>query len=83
MIHRLLSVIYIVYCFEVGLFLILFPWFGIWENNVLIHRFPILKVMVTSGYMKGAITGLGVSNLVLGVLEIANFRQRRPAHPID
>lgn len=83
MINRLLSIIYIIYCFEVGIFLILFPWFGIWDNNVIIHRFPIIKTLVLNGYTKGAITGLGLSNLVLGALEIVQLRKRHQERPAE
>jgi hypothetical protein len=79
-INRLLSVIYIVFCFEVGIFLILFPWFTVWENNVIVHRYPLIKEVVLNGYVRGAITGLGISNLILGVLEVVQFRKDLRSH---
>ena len=79
MINRLLSVVFIIYCFEVGIFLVLLPWFSIWENNVLLHRYPIIRSIALNGYTRGAVTGLGLSNIVLGIMEIVQFRKTRQA----
>jgi hypothetical protein len=79
LINRLLSVVFIIYCFEVGIFLVLLPWFSIWENNVLVHRYPMIRSIALNGYTRGAVTGLGLSNIVLGVLEIVQFRKTRQA----
>ena len=79
MINRLLSIVFIVYCFEVGVFLVILPWFSIWENNVLVQRYSLIRSIALNGYTRGAVTGLGLSNLVLGVLEIIQFRKSRQA----
>ena len=79
MINRLLSVVFIIYCFEVGIFLVLLPWFSIWESNVLLHRYPIIRSIALNGYTRGAVTGLGLSNIVLGIMEIVQFRKTRQA----
>lgn len=77
MINRLLSVVFIIYCFEVGIFLVLLPWNSIWENNLLVHRYALIRSIALNGYTRGAVTGLGLSNLVLGILEIGQFRKFR------
>jgi hypothetical protein len=81
LLSRLLSVVFIIYCFEVGIFLVLLPWFSVWENNLLVHRYALIRSIALNGYAKGAVTGLGLSNLVLGVLEIVQFRKSRQAEP--
>jgi hypothetical protein len=77
MLTRLLNIVYIIYCFEVGIFLVLLPWFHVWENNALIHRYPLLKAITMSGYIRGAVTGLGLANILLGIKELLSIRQRR------
>lgn len=79
MINRLLSVVFIIYCFEVGIFLVLLPWFSIWENNILVHRYPMIRSIALNGYARGAVTGLGLSNIVLGIIEVVQFRKSRQA----
>ena len=34
--NRLLAVAFILFCFEIGLFLVFVPWSGLWEHNVLL-----------------------------------------------
>jgi len=68
-------VLYIVYCLEVGIFLIFLPWLGIWENNYLIFRYPSIRPIVANSYLKGAVLGLGIVNLLIGIQEIAHFRK--------
>ncbi len=74
---RLFHFIYILYFFEVGIFLILLPWFKIWDNNALLHRFPFLKTFALSGYFKGIIIGLGIANILMGIVEVLEIRRRR------
>lgn len=78
---KLTAILFIALCFEVGLLLAIIPWTNYWENNFFLFwltaRFPgtPLATIVQSGYVRGAVTGVGLVNLVLGFLEIANFRQ--------
>ena len=43
--NRLVAVAFILFCFEIGLFLVFVPWSALWEHNVLLaysftlHRF--------------------------------------------
>jgi hypothetical protein len=75
MIHKFLFCIYVLYCFEVGLVLIFFPWMQLWENNWILNLSPQLKVILLNNFFRGAVSGLGVANLVLGVWEVAHFRE--------
>ncbi len=75
MINKALFVIYVLYCLEVGIFLIVFPWLWIWEQNSLLTHFPGLKVVLLNNFFRGAVSGLGVVNLLLGVLEVARFQR--------
>lgn len=80
MLSRLLFGIYVFYCFEVGVFLVIFPWMDYWRENALLFYFPIIRPVVLNDYFRGAVTGLGIANLILGVTEIiAYFTRPRPA----
>lgn len=65
----LISIVY----FEVGVFLILFPWMDLWDHNLVISHFPFLREFFVSYFVRGAVTGLGVADIVLGIVEIGQF----------
>src|SRR5436309_2693213 len=79
---KLTIVFFILICFEIGLLLIVLPWipYPSWSENYLLvlaaekMHWPSLAVVMRSGYLKGAVSGLGILNVLLGVWEIANFK---------
>jgi hypothetical protein len=74
-----MSVIYILYSLEVGLFLLCLPWLGFWENNYLLYLYPSIRSIVTNPFFKGAVLGLGVANIIIGIHEILHFKRFRNA----
>src|SRR5215469_13425336 len=78
---RLTVLFFILICFEIGFLLIYLPWHRSWgENHLLIlaadrFHWPSLIRLMTSGYIRGAVTGLGFLNLMLGGWEIFNFKR--------
>ncbi len=86
MVAKLTVVFFITLCILLGLYLTLLPWvsFGVigdWGDNYLLAfvadktNLPILRQTVASGWARGAVTGLGVLNLLLAFWEIAHFKQ--------
>lgn len=65
-------VLYVLICLEVGLFLMLVPWSTIWERNYFLEAYPELRPWLLSPAFRGAVCGLGLANLYLGVTEILN-----------
>jgi hypothetical protein len=83
---RLSVIFYIILCFEIGIVLTALPWvphgfLGLsdWGNNyflLLASRkvgFGIQR-FIASGWVRGAISGIGILNLGMGVWELVNFR---------
>ena len=68
MVKRLLLVAYFI---EVGLLLVLVPWSPFWERNYFLTEFPALLTIVRNNYLRGAVSGLGVVNLLMGFNELA------------
>jgi hypothetical protein len=68
------QILYILYCLEAGIFLLLLPWMYLWDNNYLVYRYPDLRPLVTNFFVKGAVIGLGIVNLIIGIQEIYRFR---------
>src|SRR2546428_13520817 len=73
---RLFLAVFILLAFEVGLFLVLFPWSSAWENNFFLSGLPSLKELLMSPYLRGAVSGLGLVNVFLGIDEAWHFRER-------
>ncbi|MGH9775669.1 MAG: hypothetical protein ACRD50_12055 [Candidatus Acidiferrales bacterium] len=63
--NRLLGLLLLVLWLLVGWVLIVAPWSGYWESNVILSRFPSLIPVLLNPYFRGAVTGLGVVDAVL------------------
>lgn len=77
MIRRL---VYVAFFLEVGLVLIVLPWSGFWEHNYFAVAWPALQPIMMNNFVRGAVTGLGVVNLVAGFADLATVfaaRDRR------
>ncbi len=74
----ILHILYTIYSLEVGLFLIFFPLMKIWDNNYILYRFPGFRPVVANPFMKGAIFGLGLVNIFIGVQELVHIIRKGP-----
>ena len=66
--------LYVLICLEVGIFLILVPWSAIWERNYFLEAYPALGALVLDPMFRGAVSGLGVANIYLGLHEFIGRR---------
>ncbi|HVC20680.1 MAG TPA: hypothetical protein VNE16_11420 [Vicinamibacterales bacterium] len=56
---------------EMGLLLIAVPWTVFWERNYFTEAVPWLQVLLTNNFVRGAVTGLGLINLYVGLVDLA------------
>jgi hypothetical protein len=54
----------------VGLVLLLAPWTSIWESNWLVRPNPALCSFLLSGFTRGAVSGLGLVNLLVAIADL-------------
>jgi hypothetical protein len=88
---KLTILFFILICFEIGILLVILPWIPSpsWSENYLLvlaadkAHWPWLALAMKSGYARGAVTGLGVLNILLGVWEIVNFKKTAHAFQSD
>ncbi|MGH9393100.1 MAG: hypothetical protein ACRD1E_02945 [Terriglobales bacterium] len=63
---------------EVGLLLLILPWTALWTRSPWLLAWhpnhPALVQTLLSGYLRGAVSGLGLLNLWNAASEIAPFR---------
>lgn len=73
---RLLThIFFILFCLEIGLVLVVLPWTFFWDNNLLFHLTPAWEPFWFSTYLRGAVSGIGIVNLWIGLGEIWNLRR--------
>lgn len=66
---------------EIGLLLAVIPWLGFWDRNYFAQALPAIGAVITSGYVRGAVSGLGLVNIYLGLAELVNAVTARPVPP--
>lgn len=74
--HRLLRICFAVFTFEIGLFLLIFPWRDSWTFNYFQGSSAFLESIWDDPYFRGAISGLGLVNVYLAVLEFLRAFRR-------
>jgi hypothetical protein len=85
---KLSVIFYIILCLEIGIVLTLLPWIpqgtlGLsdWGNNYFLlyaarkTGMHALQTVVASGWIRGAVTGVGLLNIGIAFWEIFHFRQ--------
>ena len=84
---RLSVIFYSILCLEIGIVLTVLPWvphgwLGLsdWGSNYFLllaaHKTGYgVQRFVASGWVRGAVSGIGILNLGMGVWELINFRQ--------
>jgi hypothetical protein len=72
--NRLTRALVLLLWFDVGVLLALIPWSNLWESNYFLSRYPSLMPYLLNAYVRGAITGLGLADMVMA----AESLLRRP-----
>jgi hypothetical protein len=62
--------VYVAFFLEVGLLLIVLPWSTFWERNYFAVEWTLVRALVTNNFVRGAVSGLGVVNVVAGFVEL-------------
>lgn len=69
------SIVFIVFCAEIGLFLLIYPWTDLWGENVVLKMAPQWTEVWFSGYFRGLLSGVGILNVYIAVCEIVRLRR--------
>jgi len=73
--HVAAALIFIVFCMELGMFLVIFPWSAFWDRSFFFSLAPEGRLYWDNTYLRGAVSGLGIVNVYIALVEI--FRLRR------
>ena len=65
--HRIYRALLVVLAFEMGALLLYLPWSLYWEQNYFLSHFPSLLPIVLHPTFRGAVSGVGVLDILLAV----------------
>ena len=68
---------------EVGLLLLVLPWSAFWTRNYFAQEWPVLGALVTNNFVRGAVSGLGLVNLLAGLAELVPVFAVRSRHDVS
>ena len=78
--HWLLLLCFALFSFEIGIFLVVFPWMDNWSLNYFPGAFPRIEDLWEEPALKGALSGLGVVNIYVAILQLLRlFRRSNPS----
>src|SRR4051794_2098423 len=71
---KLAAVMAAIFCFEVGVFLLVYPWVSNWDVNGAF--FPVwARPIWTSSWLRGAVSGIGILDIYISFVEVFRFRR--------
>ena len=65
--NRVFRALLVVVCFEMGALLLYLPWSAFWEQNFFLNHFPSLICIVFHPSFRGAVSGIGVLDILLAL----------------
>ena len=74
-IRRVWLVVFVLFFLEIGIILTWCPWTKIWTQNSILMSFPTVRSFLMKNFVRGAISGVGLVNLWMGVAEAVRYRE--------
>ncbi len=72
---RVRALLFVTLCATFGVLLLILPWTPRWTDNPLLLSSPELRDLVSSGFVRGLASGLGLLNLWLGFREAILYHE--------
>jgi hypothetical protein len=73
--QKVSAVVFIMFCLEMGMYLLIVPWTDSWDTNYFSGLLPQIRNPWGSLYVRGAVSGLGLANLYISLVEILRLRR--------
>lgn len=77
--HRLNALSFVFLCGTLGVLLIIVPWWPQWTDNYLLFRFPQLRELISSGFVRGVCSGFGILDVWIGFWHAITYREDTPS----
>jgi len=62
-----------IFFLEIGFVLIVIPWLAFWDRNYFAQIAPPLEAIITNNFFRGAVSGLGLINVLAGLIELVSM----------
>jgi hypothetical protein len=67
--------LYVVIRIYIGIIVLVLPWYSpLWADNQLLNHFPRVATFLMYGAVRGMVSGLGLLNLWIAIVEAVHFR---------
>ncbi len=77
--EALLRALFILYCFEAGMFLVIVPWTLGWDRNFVQVPAAWLRSLLLEPTLRGAVSGFGWVHIVWGAHDLETWIAQRRA----
>lgn len=74
---RITLLLFVFYCAEIGLFLVLAPWTSLWDHTLGLISINGLRSLALHPIARSAVTGFGMVHLVWGAHDLTLLFSRR------
>jgi len=68
-------IVLVIFCLYIGLILFLLPWSRYWIENHYLLTWPSLGLWMSSGFVRGFVSGMGLLDIWIGISEIIHYRE--------
>lgn len=69
--------LFVTFFLEIGFVLIVIPWSAFWDRNYFAQLVPSLQPVITNNFVRGAVSGLGLINVCVGLVELVSILMTR------
>ena len=90
---KLVSLLFALFCFELGAFLVVFPWTSFWDHNYFSWIQPDSPENIAAAQwwrsiwlspaFRGAVSGLGMVNLYIAMSSVFHLRRYAPTSVVE
>ena len=67
--------LFVIFCFELGMFLLIFPWLHAWDVSWFATASAWSHELWLNPFFRGGLSGLGLVNIYISLLEIGRLRR--------
>ena len=77
--QRLSLFVLVLFCVYLGVLVAILPWWArMWDQNLWVVSHPALGAILKNGAVRGAVSGLGLLDIWIGISEAVHYRDHRP-----
>jgi hypothetical protein len=73
--HRLTVLLFVFLCAVIGVLLVILPWRPEWTDNHFLAMDPTLRTVISSAFVRGLCSGLGVLDVWIGFWEAIHYNE--------